>query len=97
MLITILNFILIGLGVAFLARKVVPHVVPVWTLKLSLLGMAGGFAGGLLGLVLLGYARADENTGALLLAYWLSPFFALAGALLVLAAHRLVRSRLMIR
>lgn len=95
MLIIMLNFVLIGLGTAFLARKVMPHDLPDGALSLSLSGMAGGFAGGLLGLVLFGYTGADDETGALLLSYWLSPFFALAGALLALALHRLVTSRLL--
>lgn len=100
----ILAFALLGTGTGLMAYRFMPRVVPDRPLPLALFGAAGGLAGGLSSLVLFGYGRAHdylsgytgvyEGAAETLPAYWMSPLFALVGALLVLAVYRLVRSRL---
>lgn len=103
----ILVFILVGLGTGLLSMRLMPGVVSDKTLWPPALGTVGAVAGGLSGLVLFDYGRARdylygythlyESVGSTLPAYWMSPIFALVGALLVMAVYGLVRGTLTMR
>ena len=100
----VLVFIVIGVGTALLSKRLMPGVVSDKTLWPLALGTVGAVAGGLSSLVLFDYGRAHdylygythvyESTGSTLPAHWMSPIFALVGALLVMAVYGLLRGRL---
>lgn len=99
----VLLFAAIGFAAGILAKKFMPGRIPDKTISLGLLGIVGGVAGGLLTLLLFSYGRAQvylsgythvysDDNGATLPAYWMSPFSAIVGAVLVVAVYKLIKT-----
>ena len=81
----ILSWIVLGLVVGILAKWIMPGPDPGGFVITILLGVAGGFLGGLIGSSLGLGSVSGFNLGSLALAT--------AGALLLLWGHRLLRGR----
>lgn len=88
MLLTVIGWIVFGLIAGLIAKAIMPGKDPGGAIVTILLGIAGSVVGGFIGRSL--FYRADSEPGTIM-----SLVFAVIGAIVLLAAYRLIRGRSM--
>jgi uncharacterized membrane protein YeaQ/YmgE (transglycosylase-associated protein family) len=89
-MLTIIGWIVFGLIAGVIAKAIMPGRDPGGAIVTILLGIAGSVIGGLIGRALFGYGRGDTATGPGMI---MSMVLAVIGAIILLAAYRLIRGR----
>jgi uncharacterized membrane protein YeaQ/YmgE (transglycosylase-associated protein family) len=88
----IIGWIVFGLIAGIIAKAIMPGRDPGGAIVTILLGIAGSIVGGFIGRALFGYGRTASGDisepGTIM-----SMVFAIIGALVLLAAYRLIRGR----
>ena len=82
----IIGWIIFGLIAGVIAKAIMPGRDPGGAIVTILLGIAGSIVGGFIGRSL--FYRADNDPGTIM-----SMVFAVIGAIILLAAYRLIRGR----
>ena len=93
-MLAILGWIIFGLIAGVIAKAIMPGKDPGGAIVTILLGIAGAVIGGFIGRALLGYGRSASGDisepGTIM-----SMVLAVIGAIILLAAYRLIRGRSM--
>ena len=90
-MLAIIGWIVFGLIAGIIAKAIMPGKDPGGAIVTILLGIAGAVIGGFIGRSLLGYGRGDggvSEPGTIM-----SMVLAIIGAIVLLAAYRLIRGR----
>jgi uncharacterized membrane protein YeaQ/YmgE (transglycosylase-associated protein family) len=88
---SIIGWIVFGLIAGVIAKAIMPGRDPGGAIVTILLGIAGAILGGFIGRALFGYGRGDggvSEPGTIM-----SMVLAIVGAIVLLAAYRLIRGR----
>ena len=93
-MLAILGWIVFGLIAGVIAKAIMPGKDPGGAIITILLGIVGAIIGGFVGRTLFGYGRAVNDTGDLSQpGFLMSLVLAVVGAIIVLAAYRLIAGR----
>jgi uncharacterized membrane protein YeaQ/YmgE (transglycosylase-associated protein family) len=90
-MLSIIGWIVFGLIAGVIAKAIMPGRDPGGAIVTILLGIAGAIVGGFVGRALFGYGRGPEGVsepGTIM-----SMVLAVVGAIVLLAAYRLIRGR----
>ncbi|HEV2862956.1 MAG TPA: GlsB/YeaQ/YmgE family stress response membrane protein [Pyrinomonadaceae bacterium] len=83
-------YIILGLLAGVIAKAIMPGRDPGGLIITTLLGIVGSIIGGWVGSMLFGYGRGDSVSEP---GFLMSLVLAVVGAVIVLAAYRLIRGR----
>jgi uncharacterized membrane protein YeaQ/YmgE (transglycosylase-associated protein family) len=89
----ILGWIILGLIAGLIAKAIMPGKDPGGFIITTLLGIVGSVVGGFIGRMLFGYGRADSAGDLAEPGVLMSLVLAVVGAVVLLAAYRLITGR----
>jgi uncharacterized membrane protein YeaQ/YmgE (transglycosylase-associated protein family) len=90
----LIGWIIFGLIAGLIAKAIMPGKDPGGAIVTILLGIAGAVIGGFIGRALFGYGRAVNDSGDISQpGFLVSLVLAVVGAIVLLAAYRLIKGR----
>ena len=89
----IIGWIILGLIAGLIAKAIMPGKDPGGFIITALLGIVGSVVGGFIGRMLFGYGRATSGSDTSEPGFLMSLVLAVVGAVVLLAAYRLITGR----